>query len=303
MKGGLIRGMNQFLENIYSYNRKLFRNIPLSSILFGLITILIFTKPQLIGYINISNYVSSGIQKILNHLADTICNPIFLLIIFIILGLIALILDGIGHKLPTFKKDKVTLNGMGKITKIESYNPYTLFFRLFSIFKYMFTTLFKIYFIIKTIIEKDDFTNLFNLSTSSLFEVSWETNITRLIFLINVFILFIEIVKAFSVIEYSKVNDSREIYIQEENMSSYADEICKKVIGIGDKKRVPFYLLRLRNFDPTVYYITHKFKYENDKKDIKYRHIIIFKSDNLEEIKLAFENIETTDRVKDLVDF
>ncbi|EGG70799.1 hypothetical protein SEVCU028_0608 [Staphylococcus epidermidis VCU028] len=46
--------MNQILDNIYSYNRKLFRNIPLSSILFGLITILIFTKPQLIGEININ---------------------------------------------------------------------------------------------------------------------------------------------------------------------------------------------------------------------------------------------------------
>lgn len=53
--------MNQFLDNIYSYNRKLFRNIPLSNILFGLITILIFTKPQLIGEININNYISSGI--------------------------------------------------------------------------------------------------------------------------------------------------------------------------------------------------------------------------------------------------
>ncbi|MBF9306738.1 hypothetical protein I3V59_08055 [Staphylococcus epidermidis] len=279
--------MNQILDNIYSYNRKLFRNIPLSSILFGLITILIFTKPQLIGEININNYISSGVQKILNHLANTIYNPIFLLIIFITICFIASILDEIGHKLPTFKKKKLTFNNMGKITKIKSYNPYTLFFKISSIFKYIFTTLFKIYFIIKTIIEKNDFTNLFNLSTSSLFKVNFEIYMIRIIFLINVFILFIEIIKAFSSIEYSKLNDKGEFYIQEENISSYAEEICKKVINIDDEIRVPFYLLKLKDFDPTVYYITYK---------IKYRHIIVLKSDNIEEVKLAFENIENTDK-------
>ncbi|MGK8526612.1 hypothetical protein ACRS38_06585 [Staphylococcus epidermidis] len=118
--------MNQFLDNIYSYNRKLFRNIPLSGILFGLITILIFTKPQLIGEININNYISSGVQKILNHLANTIYNPIFLLIIFITICFVSSILNAIGHKLPTFKKKKLTFNNMGKITKIKSYNPHTL---------------------------------------------------------------------------------------------------------------------------------------------------------------------------------
>lgn len=110
MKGWLIKYMNQFLDNIYSYNRKLFRNIPLSSILFGLITILIFTKPQLIGEININNYISSSVQKILNHLANTIYNLIFLLIIFITICFIASILNAIGHKLPTFKKKNLTFN-------------------------------------------------------------------------------------------------------------------------------------------------------------------------------------------------
>lgn len=109
--------MNQILDNIYSYNRKLFRNIPLSSILFGLITILIFTKPQLIGEININNYISSGVQKILNHLANTIYNPIFLLIIFITICFIASILNEIGHKLPTFKKKKLTFNNMEKLQR------------------------------------------------------------------------------------------------------------------------------------------------------------------------------------------
>lgn len=74
-------------------------------------------------------------------------------------------------------------------------------------------------------------------------------------------------------IEYSKLNDKGEFYIQEENISSYADEICKKVINIVNNKRVPFYLLKLKDFDPTVYYITYK---------IKYRHIIVLKSDNIE---------------------
>ena len=45
--------------------------------------------------------------------------------------------------------------------------------------------------------------------------------------------------------------------------------------------------MKLKDFDPTVYYITYK---------IKYRHIIVLKSDNIEEVKLAFENIENTDK-------
>lgn len=97
-------------------------------------------------------------------MANTIYNPIFLLIIFITICFVSSILNAIGHKLPTFKKKKLTFNNMGEITKIKSYNPYTLSFKISSIFKYIFTTLFKIYFILK----KNDFTNLFNLSTSSL---------------------------------------------------------------------------------------------------------------------------------------
>lgn len=287
--------MNQVIEGLFSNHKRLFRDIPLSSILFGLITILIFTKPQLIGDITINKFISNDIQNIINHLADIIYNPIFLMIILIIFILLALILDTIGHTLPTFKYDRLTLNNRGKVTKIKSYNSHKLMVKLSSIFSYMFTNLFKLYFIVKTIIEKESFTNSFTLSTS-IFEVNWETNVIRLIFLINVIILLIEIVKAFSVIEYTKLNDHNEISIEDENISSYADEICKKVINIGDDKRVPFYLLKLKDFDPTVYYITYKFKYENDKKKIKYRHIIVVKSDNIEEVKLAFENIENTDK-------
>lgn len=105
--------MNQVLEDLYSNHKKLFRNIPLSSILFGLITILIFTKPQLIGDLTIRKFISNDIQKILNHLADTIYDPIFLITILIIFILLAFILDTIGHSLPTFKNDIVTLNNMG----------------------------------------------------------------------------------------------------------------------------------------------------------------------------------------------
>lgn len=59
-------------------------------------------------------------------MANTIYNPIFLLIIFITICFVSSILNAFGHKLPTFKKKKLTFNNMGEITKIKSYNPYTL---------------------------------------------------------------------------------------------------------------------------------------------------------------------------------
>ena len=139
--------MNPVLDSLYAYNKKIFRYVPLSSILFGLIVIIIFKNPHLINDITLNKFIPEGIQRILNTLADTIYNTKSLIIFSVILIAIAIILDEVGQKLPGFKNKKVKINNKGKITKIKSYNPYNLTARLTSIFKYISTNLFKGYFI------------------------------------------------------------------------------------------------------------------------------------------------------------
>lgn len=96
--------MNPVLDSLYAYNKKIFRYVPLSSILFGLIVIIIFKNPHLINDITLNKFIPEGIQRILNTLADTIYNTKSLIIFSVILIAIAIILDEVGQKLPGFKR-------------------------------------------------------------------------------------------------------------------------------------------------------------------------------------------------------
>ncbi|UJS29006.1 hypothetical protein L2Z53_12150 (plasmid) [Macrococcoides canis] len=309
--------MIKVVQDFFEINKQLFKYIPFTSTIFLIILIVLYTDKDLIKNLDITNIVPISLQELLLHLANTVYSPINILFFIFSLLTISIVISHFPKLLSVLTKSQVIRNSDNKIKRVRYYHEMNIISRFFSIINYILNTLFILYFTIKILFEKEEFyKNLipfYSVDTNNLFSLhNGYLIVLNLLFIFNVLKALIDVSRAFMINEINKINDKAEIAVDIESIDDlsisrrykYAEIIAEKKEKLNNDD-VSLYLLRLKQFDPVLYYITFErifyYKDDNNNSKVNKHHFILLKFDSFEEATYSFDNVENIEHIRKII--